>query len=140
MVEIDGRIIRGFGWATNYLKMQIPLIARQFPEIARCHRGSINVLLDRPLRIHRPDFITTEIDWGVMKEVFHFTRIRFALLPSKGRPRTCKAWIYGPQNSPHRGDVFYVEVIARKIDLGRIKRCRIRIDRKSRRVPLTIVE
>ena len=140
MVEIDGRIIRGFSWATKYLKTQIPLIARQFPEIARCHRGSINVLLDKPLRIHKPDFITREIDWGVMKEVFHFTRIRFALLPRTGRPRTHKAWIYGPQNSPHRGNVFYVEVITRKIDLGRIKRCRICIDRPHRLVPLTIIE
>jgi len=140
MVQIEGRIVRGYRWATKYLAMQIPLIAKQFPEIARCHPGSINVKLDVPLRIHKPDFITREIDWGVMKEVFHFTRIRFALLPRRGRQRTRKAWIYGPQNSPHRGNVYYIEVIAGKIDLGKTRRCRIRIDHPHRLVPLTIIE
>jgi hypothetical protein len=142
MLEISGRIIRGYGWATGYLAKQIPLIARQFPEIKNCHRGSINVRLKNPLRITRPDFATSEIDWGVMKEVFHFTRIQFEI-PAKGsgkKPRRFKAWIYGPQNSPHRGDPFHVEVIARKIPLGKNRACRIRIDRAYRTAALTIVD
>jgi hypothetical protein len=141
MVEIEGRIVRGFGWATGFLKKQIPLICREFPEIARCHRGSINVRLNRPLRIRRPDFVTTKIDWGEQQEIFHFTRIQFQLLPRGKKPgRWVNAWIYGPQNSPHRPDPFYIEVIARKLDLVQSKRCRIRIDRRVRVVPLTIVE
>jgi hypothetical protein len=79
MVQISGKIVRGYGWATKYLKLQIPLIAREFPEIDVCHRGSINVLLDTPLRIEHPDHITRRINWKIMKEVFHFTRIEFQL-------------------------------------------------------------
>jgi hypothetical protein len=138
MVEISGRIIRGYGWATGYLGKQIPLIAKEFPEIRRCHRGSINVRLDRALRIKRPDFVTSEIDWGVMREVFHFTRIELEI-PGK-KPRRYKAWIYGPQNSPHRGDPFHVEVIAQKIALGKNRRVQIRINRRYRTAALTIVE
>ena len=138
MVQIEGRIVRGYGWATKYLKIQIPLIVRQFPEIDVCHRGSINVLLDTPLRINRPDFITRRIDWGRMKEVFHFTRIEFQLLNGRKTVKH-RAWIYGPQNSPHRTNPFHIEVIAPKIALGRTKRCRIRIDRAARRVPMTII-
>jgi hypothetical protein len=144
MVELRGKIVRGYGWATGFLKLQIPLICEEFPEIAKCHRGSINVMLDAPLRIKRPDFVTKKIDWGEQKEVFHFTRIEFQLLPSKrlknAQPRKFKAWIYGPQNSPHRPNPFHVEVIARKIDLKRAKRCCIRIHRNGRVVPLTILE
>jgi hypothetical protein len=139
MVRIEGKIVRGYGWATKFLKTQIPLIAREFPEIKICHRGSINVLLDTPLQINRPDFITRRIDWGEMKEVFHFTRIEFELLGGRRRPVRHRAWIYGPQNSPHRTNPFHIEVIAPKIALGRTRRCRIRIDRAARKVPMTVI-
>ncbi|MGA3066793.1 MAG: hypothetical protein ABSF29_08105 [Tepidisphaeraceae bacterium] len=139
MVRIEGEIVRGYGWATRYLKIQIPLIAKQFPEIEVCHRGSINVLLDTPLRIDRPDFVTRRIDWGKMKEVFHFTRIEFELIGGRARARRHRAWIYGPQNSPHRTNPFYIEVIAPKIALGRARRCGIRIHRVGRRVPMTVI-
>ncbi len=136
MVQIGGKIVRGYGWATKYLKLQIPVIAREFPEIEICHRGSINVLLDRPLRIEHPDHITRRINWKIMKEVFHFTRIEFQLA---GRPTWHRAWIYGPQNSPHRVNPFYIEVICPKIALGRSRRCHIRIHRRAKTVPMTII-
>jgi hypothetical protein len=139
MVQIDGKIVPGYGWATKYLKTQIPLIAKEFPEIQICHRGSMNILLKTPLRIEHPDHITRRIDWGKMKEVFHFTRIEFQLLsPGKKNPWH-NAWIYGPQNSPHRVNPFHIEVIAPKISLGRSRRCRIRIHRRAKTVPMTII-
>ena len=139
MVQLEGKIVRGYGWATKYLKIQIPLIAKEFPEIEVCHRGSINVLLDTPLRIHHPDHITRRINWRVMKEIFHFTRIEFQLAAALRRNIWHRAWIYGPQNSPHRPNPFYIEVILPKIDLRRSRRCRIRIHRKARTVPMTVI-
>jgi hypothetical protein len=138
MVQIEGKMIRGFGWATKYLKIQIPLIAKEFPEVDVCHRGSINVILDTPLLIENPDHITRKINWRIMKEVFHFTRIQFQLIGPRKSPWH-RAWIYGPQNSPHRVNPFHIEVIAPKIPLGRWRRCRIRIHRRAKTVPMTII-
>jgi hypothetical protein len=138
MVRLEGKIVPGYGWATKYLKRQIPLIAKEFPEIDVCHRGSINVLLKTPLRVEHPDHITRRINWGKMREVFHFTRIEFQLI-GPGRGSWHRAWIYGPQNSPHRPNPFHIEVIAPRISLGRSRRCRIRIDRGGKTVPMTII-
>jgi hypothetical protein len=144
MVEIHGQIIDGLGLASRFLKKQLPLICREFPELKKCHFGSINIRLDTPLRIERPDFVTRKINWGEQKEIFHFTRIELELLPPLparvGARPSHAAWIYGPQNSPHRTDPFVIEVIAGKINLhGRLP-CRIRLDRHCRVAPLTIVD
>jgi hypothetical protein len=141
MLYLHGKIIHGLGLATGYLAMQIPLIARRFPEIRDCHFGSINLRLDKPVRIVRPDHTTREIDWGVMKEIFDFTRVTIEPLKKRmGRNRKYRAWIYGPRNSPHRGDAFHLEIIVdQKIDLKGVKRCLVRIEKKGKKYPLTVI-
>jgi hypothetical protein len=61
--EIEGTVVRGLRVATGTLSLQIPLIAPKFPEIAKAHRGAINLQLDRPLRINNPHFISDPIRW-----------------------------------------------------------------------------
>lgn len=140
MIRLHGKIIPGLGLATEYLAMQLPLIAKEFPEVANCHRGSINLRLDRPLRIATPDFTTSEIDWGEQQEIFDFTRITIEPLKRPaGRNPKYRAWIYGPRNSSHRADPFHIEVILKeKINLKGVRGILVRIDRKVRRVSLTI--
>lgn len=143
MVRLSGRIISGHGWAGPCLTLQVPLITAHFPEIAACFRGSINVSLDTPLLIDKPDFVTPEINWAPNEnEVFHFTRIRFTVTPSAGGPsQTYSAWIYGPQNSPHQANRFHLEIIAPHMDLGdRTQPCGIEIDRPRRTVPMIIID
>ncbi|MDP9173320.1 MAG: hypothetical protein M3O30_05580 [Planctomycetota bacterium] len=145
MIEIHGQIIDGLGLATRFLKKQLPLICREFPELKKCRPGTINIELETPLRIERPDYITRKINWGEQKEVFHFTRAEFELLPpgpARPGPRPVYgAWIYGPQNSPHRTNPFIIEIICeRRIELRGRPPCRIRLDRAGRQTPLTIVD
>ena len=131
MIEVLGHIVRGGGWATKNLGKQLPLIAAKFPEVAQCYHGSLNVRLCSPLRIEKPDFVTEPINWGQQTEVFHFTRIQFELLRSGENIIAHDAWIYGPQNSPHKKSPFLIEVITKRIELSGESRCRIRIDRNT---------
>lgn len=145
MIEIYGRVAAGLGIATKNLLVQLPLIAKDFPEIADCFPGSINLILESPLRIETPDFITSAIDWGEQVEVFHFTRIQFeplsAGLPRQGARPIHNGWIYGPQNSDHRVDPFYLEIISRqRLDFDRNGGIRVRIDRHGRTAPWIVID
>jgi hypothetical protein len=144
MTILTGRIISGFGIASGNLEKQLPLIAEEFPEIAACHAGSINMMLDFPLRIDKPDFITTTIDWGEQQEIFHLTRIRLEPVIDRaigGRSSLLHAaWIYGPQNSKHRQDPFHVEVIAEKLELSGATHCRVHLGKPARQVPWIVVD
>jgi hypothetical protein len=141
---ITGRIIPGFGIAAGNLDKQLPLIAEEFPEIELCHRGSINMLLDYPLRIDKPDFITTTIDWGEQQETFHLTRIRIEPIIDPDNPAMAfpqhPAWIYGPQNSKHRQDPFHIEIIAEKLALANATHCRLHLARPARQVPWLVID
>ncbi len=116
--SFNGIIKNGTGSATTNLQKQIPLIAKQFPEIADVYRGTINIQLEsKDFRVSSPDFITKAIDWrnghtqdkkADGPEVFHFTRI---CIQPANMPRYCM-WIYGPQQSPHLKEPGYIEVIA----------------------------
>ena len=144
MTVLIGRIIPGFGIAAGNLQKQLRLIAEEFPEIAGCHRGSINLQLDYPLRIDRPDVVTSLIDWGEQQEIFHLTRIRIEPLTDPQQPRDNlpqhPAWIYGPQNSKHRQDPFHLEVIAQTLDLSTATHCRIHLRRPARAVPWLVLD
>jgi hypothetical protein len=56
---------RCHGTATAHLNLrsQLPLIAPEFPEVADCHPGTINLLLDQGLLVVRPDHRTRPIPW-----------------------------------------------------------------------------
>jgi hypothetical protein len=112
-VSIWGVIVRGYGAAAANLEKQIPLIAREFPEIAKCHRGSMNVWLNRGLRVDHPDYRIGPIDWGDPNpEEFGFHRVSIQFGPEGA---VFRAWLYIPYNSPHYQNRSHIEVIAEKI-------------------------
>lgn len=112
-ISIWGAIVQGCGAATSNLAKQIPLIAREFPEIGDCHRGSINVWLNRCLRVDHPDYRSGPIDWGDPNpEEFGFHRVSIQFAPEGP---VFRAWLYIPYNSPHYPYRDRIEVIAEKI-------------------------
>jgi hypothetical protein len=125
--RLNGIVVEGTKSASSNLQIQIPLIAKEFPEIENCHRGSINLLLEGALRIDNPDHQTGRILWqGPSGEVFGFLRIQLEY-PIDEAPK--RAWIYIPHNSPHFPIRCHVEVLTEKKvhGLGYGSRCRIHI-------------
>jgi len=130
---IDGIIVDGMKSASQNLEWQMPYFLEVFPEIKNCYLGSINVKLQQPSkRLLTPDFETHPIKWHHihkdLEEKFSFTRIRFEAIGLSNN-QLVDAWIYDPHNSPHRLNPFQVEIIARKIEIGDNKLCRIYLDK-----------
>jgi hypothetical protein len=55
-VIIEGTIIKGFGVANKNIRFQMPHLVWQFPGIKDIYPGSINVSLEKPLRILTYDY------------------------------------------------------------------------------------
>jgi hypothetical protein len=126
-LQLDAHIISGLGAATRNLALQLPLISQSFPEVAGCYRGTINLQLEQPLTVIRPDYRTVPLAWVPGRprtEVFDFVRIGLelphltALVP---------AWLYVAHQSPHRRTPAIHEVIAVPLELKDVTHCRIRI-------------
>lgn len=64
MITLTGIRRSTYGQASqNLATTQLPLIAQEFPEVAACPRGTINLRLDRALVVACPDYRTSRIDW-----------------------------------------------------------------------------
>lgn len=134
MIVIQGNIRNDLGKANLTMQYQLPHLIRELPDLSNIHPGTINVLLDDPLRILNPDHLSKTIFWvpgnPTAGEKFALTKIHFELIERPGQLVT--AWIYAPEYSPHRHDVYHVEVISRFIDLPKgNRRCRIHINRDA---------
>ena len=123
-MRIEAAVTQGLGWASGRsyadgapgtIVLQKPLIRPYFPEIMKCHDGTINLLLDDPLQIRLPDIVTPPLDWNSVEfpdgERFGFTEIEFELSGVSHR-----AWLYAPEHSPHRFNGRIVEVLTEKLD------------------------
>jgi hypothetical protein len=135
MISIEARIVKGMGSASENLARQLPLIAQEFPEIAGCHLGSINLELAAPLVVFGSDHRTKSIAWRDVQpraEIFDFIRIEFEA-PSGGM--RIKAWLYIAHHSPHRNTPRIHEVIAPKLNLSNISICKIHIPRATFQLP-----
>jgi hypothetical protein len=112
-ISFDAEVVAGSRYTNWALKYQLPKIEPRFAEIRGCHPGSINLLLDKALRVNNPDYTTPPIAWHPQDprviEKFSLTRVQ---LEHWRGGMTHKAWIYVPHNSPHLFDPFRVEVIA----------------------------
>ncbi len=134
---VSGTVQRGIGAASQNLIAQLPAIAAEFPEVAGCHRGTINLLLDSPLLVLAPDHRTSPILWHpdfAPGEVFDLLRIE---LEVRLGTAPVPSWLYIPHASPHRRDLRLQEVLAPKLNLSTGARCRIHISRKVRCLPYT---
>lgn len=49
--SLRARIVPGLGVAQGTLARQLPLISKDFPEVADCHPGTINLELECPLEV-----------------------------------------------------------------------------------------
>jgi CTP-dependent riboflavin kinase len=131
-LTINGTIVQGLGGAAGSLSLQWQQLCADFPEIQRCGRphGTINVQLDLPLRINNPHHTTPPIKWNTYysnapAEIFSFLRFKFECPLGAA---IHEAWIYIPHSSPHRSDLFQVEVIAKFIPMAKQgERCCLRI-------------
>jgi len=119
MTTIRGRRARGLGIATETVAAQFPQLVRSFPELDGCFHGTINVELERPLVVDRPDHQTGDITWfykdgRAVTERFGFLRIEFEA--PLGAPRV-RAWLYVASASPHRQTPHIHEVLAPRLDI-----------------------
>ena len=118
MIPIRGKILQGSGQGQNTLKEQMPFFRDCFPEVGGCRAATINIRLEKPLIVLKPDFTTQSVPWHpafkVVKggEVFQFIRIRLGFQGSQ----PVEAWIYRAQFSPYRDDPFMIEVLAPPTD------------------------
>ncbi|MGY2227689.1 glycosyltransferase family 9 protein [Pseudomonas tolaasii] len=127
VITLHARIVAGLGVATGTLARQLPLISQAFPEVGECYPGTINLLLERPLVVTRPDHRTAPIAWtpsGRITEVFDLVRIELELDHS---PLRVPAWLYIAHGSLHRQTPSTHEVIAQALDLEGIQGCRIHL-------------
>jgi hypothetical protein len=135
---IDGTIAQGAGTGSKNLKFQMPHLIWHYPEISTIYPATINVLLDKPLELHRYDFTTLPIPWWDVDdktsgrwraERFSFLRIKFEY-PIDTTAQD--AWFYVAHDSTHFSDPQRFEIIAEKIE-GLVcgHRCRIYIPRSQ---------
>ena len=112
MIKIKGYITNNSGAETSNVAGQLPLIAKEFPEVEVCHKGTINILLTMPLIVLKADYQTTAIQWlgkNAAGEIFDMLRIEFEVTRIN---KKIQAWIYIPHWSPHRAKPWVHEVIA----------------------------
>ena len=113
--RISGRPTSGLGWASKTVPRQLPLLLQHLPELESCYPATINLRLEKNLRIEQPDVVTPGIDWSegwierLPPETFRLTRIEFEIV---GKHPRQTGWIYEASFSPHRGNAWFVEFLA----------------------------
>jgi hypothetical protein len=135
MIRLRGRRFAGENNANRTIAMQLPFIAKAFPEVAQCHSGTINLELVSPLIVACSDHRTPPIKWKpnlTEGEIFDLVRV-FLEVPFDG-PRH-QAWLYVAHRSRHRTDLRRHEVIAPFIELAGIEEYGLVIEQRSIELP-----
>jgi hypothetical protein len=137
-VIIEGTVVKGFGVANKNIRFQMPHLVWQFPDIKNIYPGSINVLLEKPLRILSYDYTTLPSPWWDVddrnpgkwvSERFGFLEIKFEY-PVGGPPH--RAWFFDCHKSKYHNDPIRFEIISEKIDnLSNGQRCKIYIEKSK---------
>jgi hypothetical protein len=123
------------------LALQLPEFTKSHPELSICKLGTINVRLNKPLRVDKPDFVIGPLRYrtqsGDLYETYGFVRIQLEVPPGS---TTQQAWIYIPEKSPHRDNLFQVEIISAQIDAVAYGiMCRLTIERDFRTEGINMV-
>ncbi len=139
MTIINGKIVNKLGKANETVPLQMPFFIEYDPFFKECHKATINVMLDAPLKITDWDINTRPIPWVTNRpditEKFSFLKISFTY-KNKNYP----ALIYYPHQSPNRFDPFHVEVLTKELKLTSDKKCSVTIDRECRKVSIIVVD
>ncbi|NLM16476.1 MAG: hypothetical protein GX221_02025 [Candidatus Riflebacteria bacterium] len=129
MAKIKGKVQLGLGESKNTVKEQMPYFEECFPEISSCRHGTINVLLEKPLIVLSPDFVSAPLPWHpafkIVRggEIFKFLRIRLKI---EGLEET-QAWIYKAQFSPYQNNPYYIEILAPDLPFTGTPHCTITV-------------
>jgi hypothetical protein len=136
MLIICGVYKKGAGAASGNLRVQLPLLEQEFPEVHGCVAGTLNLHLDNPLLILAPDHGRRAINWQPQHhpagEVFDLLRIE---LEAPEGTAAIRAWLYVAHNTGHRMDPTRHEVIAPHVVLAPNARCKIHINRPYVQMP-----
>jgi hypothetical protein len=136
MLTIGGILRSGAGAASGNLRIQLPLLEMEFPEVQGCKPGTLNVQFDSPLLVLTADHRSKAINWQPQHhpggEVFDLLRIE--LEAPDGAART-RAWLYIAHNSDHRKNPTMHEIIAPPLTLATGARCKIHINRPYVQLP-----
>jgi hypothetical protein len=100
--RIRAWVSRGGGWASGgknpangTIIRQKTLVAKNFPDIANCYNGTINLQLECPLQVRLPDIVTPPLRWHPNgDERFGITAIELEI-----EAKRYKAWIYTAEHS-----------------------------------------
>jgi len=138
MILVSGEVVKGLQAAAKHtLPSQISHFEKVIPDLKGCYLGTINLKLEKAVRVENPD-LETRCEWaGPPGELFGFLEVGLEF-PFGSRPR--RAWIYIPHCSPHYGNPFQVEVISEKVEgLGYGSRCQIHISRGTIELDTVVV-
>jgi hypothetical protein len=137
MQEFNGIICKGYGFASLAIATQMPELVKYDVNLANCHPGTLNILLDEPLFVRRWDIQTQPIpSVGPLKEGERIDLLRIGFLYEG---RTIAAWLYSPHGSPHRSNPFLIEILAPRLNVKIGDLCAFEIQHQIRRATWTIV-
>ncbi len=125
VLSLKAKVVPGLGVAKGTLARQLPLISQSFPEVANCYPGTINLELEFPIEVVRPDHRTAPLAWtpsGRTTEVFDLVRAELEFDHLSAR---VPAWLYVAHSSPHRCTPTAHEMIAQQINLRNVRECRL---------------
>lgn len=113
---VKGVVVSGLGCASQYLKVQLPVLSQMFPELSGVNPSTINVQLEKGLGVVNADFRVRPMPHinPILNEFFDFFRISF-----RWGKRTIPAWIYRTSGSIHRLNPCHIEIIAPFIEENR---------------------
>jgi hypothetical protein len=119
--------------ATATLRVQLPLIGANFPEILAAVPGTINLGLEQPLLVLFSDYRTAPIDWENKGNYETFDLLRAQL---EIRGVKYDGWLYVAHGSPHRADLKTHEFIAQtRVPIRDDDSCLLHISRECASVP-----
>lgn len=131
MTKINGKIISGYGYASQCVPKQKPFLEKYLPEIASMHNGTLNIRLEQPLAIEKYDVETDWIQWDASrKERFYLLRAKIEFPNTNKGILPCV--IYNATTSAYLNRPFFIEVLMQAIDKTGITDCCVIIEQPTR--------
>jgi hypothetical protein len=135
-VMINATILRGFGAAAKSLKLQMPHLIWQFPELDRIHTATINIQLEKPLRILKLERTTPPLPWWDIGQADpgHWHIEQFSIVPIRFEfpvgAAAKQAWFFIAHDAAIFRNPLHYEVVTEHIpEVAPNKKCKIHIEK-----------